>query len=489
MLDRLTGVLNDKGLRGIAFRGGAILGFGGALEHVARLIRNVILARLLAPESFGLMAIVLSFVGLLESLTEVGIRYAIIQHPRGGERLYLNVAWLFSLLRGVFLYLSAFMLAPLVANFYGTHELTLMIRVSCLSVLLNSCLSVALFARLKSMEFKRWALACNGGSILAVSATILLAFYMPTVWALVFGTVADAAMRCVLSYVVCPFVPRLQFGREELRALLQFTRGMAGLPVLYALSRSADVFVLGKVVSSSMVGTYSLSNSLARTPLDFLKGTITQVALPLLSSVQDDKAKLQSAVCHGIYLLAFVLFPAIAFVWIYGGLLLEIVYGINYSAARVPFALLFTAGAIEATAIPITNVYFAVGKPNLHRMFSFVRAAVLLATIVPGSVYFGWNGAASSVFLATLTGYLLQIYRMRSLIGIKISDIARSVLIPCLCSFVPMPVWLIGEMYSAMMARLAFAAVGLVTVYGTILYFSLALNRWPSIGVPRENQL
>lgn len=483
MFDRLTRILNDKGLRGSVFRGGAILALGGALEQATRMIRNVVLARLLAPESFGLMAIVIGVIGLLDSLTEVGVRQAIIQNPRGSDREYLNVAWWFSFLRGLALYSVAFLLAPIAASFYENPELTLLIRVSCLGVFFNSCFNVALVSNLKSMEFKYWTFVCNGGGILAIIATILIAFYLPSVWVLVFGTVSEAAIRCILSYIFCPFAPQFKISKTELKSLFQFTSGMAGLPILYAASRSADIFVLGKVVPSILVGIYSLSSSLARSPLDFVKSVIAQVAMPSFSAIQKDKVRLQSAVYMGVSLLGSGIFPIIGFFWIYGGSLLHALYGREYSAAGVPAAILFMAGAIEITAIPIATVYFAVGKPQLHRMFSLVRTVALLITIAPACILYGWIGAASSVLFASLSGYMFQFYRLRLLIGIKISVIAKSLLIPCLISFFPLPVWLIGEMYPDMMHRLAFAAVGLIIVCAAVLYFNLVLNRETSSGM------
>jgi len=481
MIDKIIKILNDKGVRGSAFRGGAILGLGGTLEHLARLARNVILARLLAPESFGVMAIVLSIGGLLESFTEVGVRYAVVQNPRGGESAYLNAAWWFSFFRGCCLYCVAFLLAPFIAEFYSAPELKSLIRVSCLSILFNAGLNVALIAKMKNMEFKSWALACNGGSLVALTATILLAFRMPTVWVLVFGTVADSAMRCILSYIVCPFAPRFRIDREEIKALYRFSRGFAGLPILYAVSRSADVFVLGKIVAASLVGVYSLSSSLARTPLDFFKGIVGQVTMPLLSSVQDDKLKQQTAICQGVSLLASCLFPAATFVWIYGGSLLEILYGRQYAAANFPLAVLFTAGVIEITTIPIATLYFAIGQPKLHRMFTMIRAAVLLVLIVPACMLFGWNGAASSVFLASLIGYVFQSRKICTMIGIKISELGKTILLPLMCAIAPLPVWLLGEKLIpvSVTMRGILACIGLLLAYSLVIFFQFLRRRIP----------
>ena len=433
----------------------------------------MVLTRVLAPELFGLMALVVGFSSILESLTEAGVRYAIIQNPRGGERAYLTVAFWFSCARGLLLYLAAFMCAPLVSRFYGNHEITLLVRITCLSIVLNGCLNVALFARMKSMDFKSWALACNGGSILSVTATVLLAFLVPSVWVIVFGIVSDAAIRCILSYLVCPFAPGLKLGKEEFRALLRYSRGFAGLPILFALSRNVDIFVLAKVIPSSSMGIYSLCSSLVRAPQSFLNGLVAQVALPALSAVQEDEHKSRKAIVQGTSLLACIALPALAFVCVYATSILGVIYGTRYAAAGIPFAFLFTAAAAETITLPITTLYFSAGRPELERLFLMVRAGVLIVLIVPGSLFFGWNGAAFSVLVATIIACGVQTARLRSISNIGVGDFLKALRTALFPTALALSICLIGETafgQTGLIIRAFFAAGGLVFAYGVTAY-------------------
>jgi O-antigen/teichoic acid export membrane protein len=111
-----------EGLRAKAIRGGAWLGSGSVAEQFSRFPRNMLLARILAPSAFGTMAIVLSFSSLVESLTEVGVRQAIIQNPRGGENAYLNTGWWMGMVRGIGVYAIIFAVAPWVPASMGTQN-------------------------------------------------------------------------------------------------------------------------------------------------------------------------------------------------------------------------------------------------------------------------------------------------------------------------------------------------------------------------------
>ena len=104
-------------------RGGAWLGGGSVAEQASRFARNMILTRLLAPSAFGAMAIVMSSSAIVGALTEVGVKQAVIQNPRGGEKAYLNAGWWMGLGRALSTYVIIFAMAPWVARFYGIAEL------------------------------------------------------------------------------------------------------------------------------------------------------------------------------------------------------------------------------------------------------------------------------------------------------------------------------------------------------------------------------
>src|ERR1035438_89676 len=130
-------VLRGEELRARALRGGLWLGSGSIAEQAARFARNMVLARLLAPGAFGTMAIVMSSASLVESLTDVGTRPAVIRNPRGDEDPYLNASWWLAMGRAICVYLLVFTLAPWISRFYSHAELAPLLRVALLGTLFN----------------------------------------------------------------------------------------------------------------------------------------------------------------------------------------------------------------------------------------------------------------------------------------------------------------------------------------------------------------
>jgi len=284
--ERVGRLLQSDGLRAKTMRGGAWLGIGSIAEQIVRFGRNILLARLLAPGAFGTMAIVLSSASLIDTLTDVGVRAAIIQNPRGAENNYLNASWWLGMLRAVFSYLVIFAASPWISRFYARADLTGLLRVALLGILFTAAMSPRSLLAQREMRLSRWALITNGGGICGVFVTISLSFWLRDVWALAIGYSSEQAFRCLLSYALCPGLPSIRCDLHAVRDLLKFSRGMFGLALLNLVIARADVFVLAKLYSSMALGFYTLAVTMVTTPSVFLTNILGQTLLPALSGVQ-----------------------------------------------------------------------------------------------------------------------------------------------------------------------------------------------------------
>jgi O-antigen/teichoic acid export membrane protein len=255
-------LLDGPGLKAKAARGSMWLAMGTGVDQALGLARNMILTRLLAPEAFGLMAIIITVTWFMESFTDVGIGTAIVQNPRSEDPKYLNGAFWISLGRAAGLYALVLVSAPWVARFYHQPAMAALMCVAFLEIPLKGASSPRIAIASKKMDFKRLLVINQGAGFCGVVAAIAAAFALRGVWALVIGIVVEYAVRCALSYVVCPFRPEFVFHKQSLRELYQYSRQMAGLPILTFLFMRADIFVIGKIFSAADVGIYSMAAGL-----------------------------------------------------------------------------------------------------------------------------------------------------------------------------------------------------------------------------------
>jgi lipopolysaccharide exporter len=414
--------LQKDGLRAKAMRGGAWLGSGSVAEQTIRLGRNMLLARLLAPGAFGTMSIVVSLGSLVTSFSDVGLGPAIIQNPRGGDEEYLNAAWWLGMGRAVLMYAAVFVAAPWVADFYGIPDLAALLRVALLNMVLDGLLSPRTKLVQKRMQFGRWAIVNNGGGICGVALTIGLSFFIRDVWALAIGFCCENGFRCLLSYIICPGLPSLRWDKQAFRELFKFSKGMFGLSFLNLLFSRTDIFVLGKLFSPAELGIYALTVNLIQAPMGFLINMLSQVLQPAFSHVQTESQRLNRILSEATSWLVFLGLPVVTAIWLSGSSLLTVVYGHRYGDTAAAEALGFAAGVALLNTLNalITLVFYATGKPGLHRRAVAASSIIMIIIIYPACKFLGLAGGQVAALIAIAASYLLQLSRMRYMTNLDI---------------------------------------------------------------------
>lgn len=423
--------LNGENLRAKAARGSVWLAVGSGSEYGLRFIRQIILAKFfLPPEAFGAMAIVLAVSNLFEALTEVGIKNAVIQHPRATDQTYLNGAWFFSVARGVSLYILAFAASPFIADFYrkpGMMDLTPLLRVAFLAVFFNGAISPRAYTAQKTMNYRQWVSLYHGGGIVGVLTTLVLGYMLGNVWALVIGFVVESGSRFVLSYVFCPFVPGFDFDQQQLKDLFRYARGMLGLPIMTVLYNQSDIFVVGRVMTSEMTGYYSIAYGLAQIPNQLYGAIMVPILMSAFATMQTDNEALVRNLVRSTKYVAMVALPGFALMASAAPLVLRTLYGPEYATASVAFSIMCVTVAVRVVCRGMVTIFFATGRPHLSRQALFVRLVVVAISIVPLTHYYGLPGAALATLLSSIAGELFNFMRLRQIIGLSFSHFAGGI--------------------------------------------------------------
>ena len=422
IFNRLISLIKFDGLLGRCVHGGVILTTGSLVENASRFIRNIILARLLAPEAFGLIATALAAVAVMEAFSEVGLRQSVIQHKDGDKREFLNIIWWLSSLRGLIFYGIGYFTAPLICDFYNNPELLLILRTVFLVILFKGLISPRVHALEKNFQFPRWVIIMQGSGFLGVLIAIVSAFFLYNVWALILGYIAEALILCVLSFMLCPFKPQFKVDSAYLPDILRFARRMFGIPILTMLFIRTDIFVIGKVLTLGHLGMYSLARNLADLPNAFLSRIIHPLVLPALSSIQDDKDKLKDTLLIMTRVTATFGVPLIAFFAVFSRPILSLVYGSQYSAVAIPFGILCIYAIIFLSSTFIMNLYIATGKPHIHRTSAIVRTFLFLLIIYPATKGFGLTGASSALLIGMCSSLAVQLIYLKKLVNLRLYE-------------------------------------------------------------------
>ncbi len=414
--------LKGNSLKAKSIRSMVTLSIGMAAERVLKFGRYMILARILAVDQFGLMAMVIAAGVLFEALTEVGVKQSVIQNKRGAEPDYLNVAWWFQMIRGLGLFAMAYLAAPWISSFYDMPELLRLLRVAFLAIFFRALISPRVYVLEREYRFGKAVFLVQGSGILGSIVTVILAFLIRNVWSLVIGFVAEYAILCVLSYVFMPVKPTFKINRDDLRELLRFARGMFGLHILTLIVMQTDVVMLGKLVPAIQLGMYSLALRLSEQPAWLFSQVLGRVLLPAYAESQGDNEILRRRVVKTIRLTFMVGAPLTALLVIGAKPLLFLVYGRTYMSVAVPFAILSVSVFVRIQAHVLTTIFLAIGKPHLHRGVAILRAVLIICLMYPAITAFGLKGAAGAVLVSNTVGLCMQLIWVRRAIGLRLRD-------------------------------------------------------------------
>jgi len=471
MKQTATDLFSRDTLRARVFRGGAWLGAGSFGEQVSRFVRNMILTRLLAPEAFGTMAIILSSASIIQSLTEVGAKEALIQNPRGDQEDHIGAAWWLAFGRSVGVYLLLFLAAPFMARFYGNLQLTALLRVATFGLVFEGAMSTKAYVAMKQMRFSRWAVINHGGAVLGVLTTLVLSLFFRNIWALVLGACSESVAKCILSYIVCPYLPPLGWHPEAIRELLHFSKGVFGLPFLNLIFVRADIFVLAKLYSPAELGLYAMAVYLVQTPVGFIINLLGQTLMPTLSHVQDDKARINRILLQVTAAIFILGMPALVFLFFSGHSLLGLVYGKRYGAASAALIVAAFVALLNVANAQITTVFYARGLPQLHRRAVAAMAILMVVLIYPFAKHFGLVGGQLACLIAVVVGYLFQIERIRLVTGLNLTQYRKNFLVAGVISLSGVAVCLLAKYFGGPAQPISNVLIGIVAC---LVAYSLA---------------
>jgi len=289
---------------------------GSISTQIIRMVRWLVLTYILAPEDLGIVILVWAVLGLLQELSDTGIKHALIQNRKGLEQEYLDSAWLINVIRNISLIIILYLIAPIVAeNIYGKAELKVLLRLSCLILAFDGLSSVGLVALRKSLLFKSVTIVNVVANAIGTIAAIGFAWRLGDAKGVVLGEVCGSGSMCIMAYLVHPFRPRIKWDRCAIRELLSYGVMAYLVTLVDAIGMRVDILLLGKVAGEAEVAHYGLGMAAILAPCQVFSLLTVSVGFPALSIIQHDKAAVRKGTAQIIkaaQMLAVPLFSMVA---------------------------------------------------------------------------------------------------------------------------------------------------------------------------------
>lgn len=372
-------------------------------------IVNLVLARLLMPEDFGIIGMLAIFIAVSQTLIDSGFSTALIQKKNPTQTDFSTIFY-WNIVLALLLYLCLFISAPYIANFYRTPLMCPVLRVIGISLLLCGINAVQLTRLRKTLSFKTIAASNLTSTFISGCIAIFLAYRGLGVWSLVVMQIAAAAINVLILACVTRWLPSCAFSLSSFKELFSFGGFILAANVLQTICQNFQGVIIGRKFSATQMGYFSQAYKLDQVTSYSLPQVIVQVMYPVYSSIQDDRKRLQNVLLMNIRVIAFVVFFLLGFLMLAAEPIILGLYGEKWITS-VPYFQIFCVGGLF---VCLQNINFyavaAVGKSKDLFLWSFYKWGFLLAILFVGSFVgmYGilWGMVASSFNIFAVNSYL-----------------------------------------------------------------------------------
>lgn len=403
-------------------RAGVWVGGSHVLSQFIRLAGNLVMTRLLLPESFGLMAIVFTLLLALGLLSDIGSGTVMVQSQRGADEDFVNTAWTLQVIRGWALWAIGVLIAYGLVfaqahhwvdpnTVYGDERLPALLAVATFTTVIYGFSSLNGKLAERRLDLRMVSLIELATQVGSLSSTILLAYLTRSTWALVAGGLISSALQCALTHLLFKG-PRSRFRleRSAVHELMSKGKWVLLSSVLGFFALNGDRTLLGGMVDSTTMGLYSIAVGLSSIAPAVFAAIVGKVVFPAFSELVRERpadleksyARFQQVTDLSLGLLAGCLFVA-------SDAVIGLLYDHRYQGAGHILAVL-AVGSIGMRFVVAEQIYLAVGRPSLMAFAGFLRVAVLFVAVPIGHAFWGFDGALIGIVCSQFAQWPLAIW-------------------------------------------------------------------------------
>lgn len=428
---------------------------------------GIALARLLVPQDFGLIAMVVVFTGLAGLLSDVGLGSALIQKKDTRDEHFSSVFWL-NLLLGCGLMCAIFLAAPSLSAFYERPEVEGVTKVLSLGYVIGALALVPRTRLVKELSFKYIAVSDVAAMAVSGLIAVTLAFMGLGYWSLVIHSLLRGLISTALIWVLSGWRPTTKMDRNAIGELLGFSTSVFATRMLQYSVNNLDKLLLGKALGAQTLGLYDKAQSMMLFPLQNVSRVIGKVMFPSLSLIQTDITRVRDIYLRSTRAIALLTFPMMTGMFVVAESFVFGVLGPHW-ADLIPVLRIFCVAGVVSSIVTVTgSIYLSQGKAALQLRVNLVTKPITILGLVAG-LHWGVLGVATGYTLALFINSVITLTVAGRLIDLKLLTVVRS-LAPTLlpASVMAILVWMLRPVSGLENELLLFLvqAVAGVIIYG-----------------------
>lgn len=379
-------------------------------------VSNIVLARLLTPDDYGTIGMLMIFIAVANTFVDGGFGSALIQKKEPTQEDYSTIFW-WNMFLSIVLYGLLYLGAPAVARFYNLPLVCDVLRVQGIVLIINALSIIQQNQLRKQLKFKRLATVTVISAILSAGAAIILAYIGWGVWALVAQQLMLSGFTAIQLWVLNKWYPLLIFSKESFKQLFGFGGFILASNIINTFCNEFQGLLIGKFFPPSTLGYFTQAKKLDSVISHSISGVIDQVSYPILSEYQYDNKAMIRAIQRLLESLAYLTIPLMLIMILIAEPIIQIVYGEQWMQC-VPYFQIYCLAGI-ATSLQGVPYYAVASKGKSKELFrwTIIKRLFSIASVIIGFIYFEMNGILFGIVLSAWGILIANAYLVHKYIG------------------------------------------------------------------------
>lgn len=451
--------------------GASWLAISQIVQPAWEFVVGIVLARMLTPKDFGIVAMGIIFFSLASAISNMGITNVLI-HKKKIEQIDINTSLTIAVFSSVIIFFTLVIVSYFVNSFFNEPLAGEVLRVFSFNFIIGGIAMIPAALMTKEMRFRAISIIDILSSVIYGFSALLMAYLGYGLWSLVYPVLLSALFRCVASCIVASYIPKLGWNNGTAAHILKFGGGLTVASVLNYTARNLDFFIIGKFLGSAQLGLYKRAYDLAVIPKEKVADSLSRVLLPFLCKIRDDTVWTKSAFLKTNKTIALVCIPVLLFSFLSAPEIVRVLYGDQWAGAINSFQIMSLGGIFYALFVPFGSVLVAFGKTKSYLLIQTVYSALLLIFTLVG-VRYGIEGVSLGVVIALFAVLNVSFHFVKNIIALSLIDFIYNLLLPLLIGISIVIVLVLSNVYLTSSSNVIKLAINIVLSTLTYVCFML----------------
>ncbi|MCG8698618.1 MAG: lipopolysaccharide biosynthesis protein [Bacteroidales bacterium] len=433
---------------------------------------SIILARLLSPEEFGLVAMVKVFVIFLLSTTRLGINVLIIKNQAISHSELSSLFW-FQLVRGLIVSIVFYLMAKLISSLYNNSSLTLIAKVYAPIFFISACNNTHWSLIKKNIDFKTITRINTTSLIISNIVAIIIAYLGGSYWSLVCLQLLNHLLRLTYTWIISIWNPGLYFNKSFVVSTIRKGMHIAGLNAISSFSKNIDSFIIGKYVGNETLGIYNKAYSMITHSTQRLTANVSGVMLPSFSMLQNDMKRFSRIYTKIFKTTLMVILPFIVILLVQTENIILLTYGKKW-LAMAPFVRMFGVLAFFNFIFRLNySVFNALGRHKLAFRIGLINKLIVVSSIIVGFKLYGTQGIIIGYIISSALSSMFEAYYLGKIIDIRIIDFVNASYKIFLSNIFVLAIGIIANKFLTLehyLLELCIITIPLLSIYAALLF-------------------